>query len=435
MKIKFWTLLILSGMISLSARSQDILSLTVQDACNFAIEHNLTLKNSNLTVAKSQQALKEAIANGLPQLDATMDYTNALGAEISITFAEGMPPTVIPIKPTSNLYLNFTQLIFSGNYIVGIQTAKLAKELSTLNVHKTELDIKTQVIETYYLVQVSSKIKSILEKNVENLENLYGKTAAMANAGIIEQTNVDQLKIQVNALKNAVSSSERQLEMVKNLMRLQLGMEINTQFVLTESVETLMLRTDGGEVLQNQLSLASNLDYMMMKKQEEISRKMVDMKYANYLPTVAGFYRYTQKILKPDFDMTPQNTVGVQVSIPIFSSGMRMAQVNQAKIDLQSMQNTKELVGNQLQIQENQLKFNYNNAIENFNNQKENVEVSRKVYENLKFKFGQGMISGLDMINADNNYLKAETDYLSSMLEVLRADLQLKKLYGTIQKK
>lgn len=433
MKIKLLTFVMLIILPGFGAMAQETMSLTVQDACKYAIQHNLTLKNSHLATDKSEQAVWEAISNGLPQIDATMDYTNALGADISITFAEGMPATIIPIKPSSNFYLNFTQLIFSGNYWVGIQTAQLARDLSELNIRKTEIDIQTQVIETYYLVQISSKIKTILEKNVENLNGLYVKTAQMADAGIIEQTSVDQLRIQVNSLKNAVASSERQLELAKNLFRLQLGLDLETQFTLTESAESLLLRANDPSILQNQLSLSSNIDFKMLDKQGEITDKMLNMKYANYLPTVAGFYRYTGKILKPDFDMTPSNTLGIQVSIPIFSSGMRMSQVNQAKIDLQSFQNTKELVSDQLLMQEKQLKFNYSSAIESFNNQKENIEVSRKVYDNLRFKFEQGMISGLDMINADNNYLKAETDYLSAMLEVLRTDLQLKKLYGTIQ--
>ncbi|MCF8295689.1 MAG: TolC family protein [Bacteroidales bacterium] len=433
MKIKLLTFVMLIILPGFGAMAQETISMTVQDACKYALEHNLTLKNSHLATDKSTQAVWEAISNGLPQIDATVDYTNSLGADISITFTEGMPATVIPIKPSSNFYLNFTQLIFSGNYWVGIQTARLANDLSTLNIRKTEIDIQTQVIETYYLVQISSKIKTILEKNVENLNGLYVKTAQMADAGIIEQTSVDQLRIQVNSLKNAVASSERQLELAKNLFRLQLGLDLETQFTLTESAESLLLRANDPSILQNQLSLASNIDFKMLDKQGEITGKMLNMKYASYLPTVAGFYRYTGKILKPDFDMTPSNTLGIQVSIPIFSSGMRMSQVNQAKIDLQSFQNTKELVSDQLLMQEKQLKFNYSSAMESFNNQKENIEVSRKVYDNLRFKFEQGMISGLDMINADNNYLKAETDYLSAMLEVLRTDLQLKKLYGTIQ--
>jgi len=57
--------------------------------------------------------------------------------------------------------------------------------------------------------------------------------------------------------------------------------------------------------------------------------------------------------------------------------------------------------------------------------------VSRRVYNSLKLKYEQGLISGLDIITADNNYLKAETDYISATLQLLEARLQLEKMYTT----
>jgi outer membrane protein TolC len=120
------------------------------------------------------------------------------------------------------------------------------------------------------------------------------------------------------------------------------------------------------------------------------------------------------------------------MNIPIFSSGVRMAQVKQARIDLETTQNNKSLLSDQLKIQEIQLRFNYNSALETYLNQKNNVEVSRRVYASLKLKYEQGIISGLDLITADNNYLKAETDYISAMMQVLQSGVQLQKLYGKL---
>lgn len=434
MKINLILLMLsLTGML-VQVQAQEKLSLTVQDARNYAIQHNLSLKNSAYAIDKSQQSLKEAIAAGLPQVAATLDYSNALGAEMSIRFSEALPAQKIPINPTSNFYINVSQLIFSANYWVGIETSKMATQLSEINYAKSEQDVIAQVTETYYLYLVSAKIREVLTKNVANLDDLFVKTAALAAAGVIEQTSVDQLSIQVNALKNAVSNADRQLELAANMLRFQLGMDLNAEFELIEPMDVLLEKAINPENALAQFNLSGNPDFMLIHQQTKLTEKMVDMQKANYLPTVAGFYRFTQKVLKPEFDMTPPNVVGVQVNIPIFSSGQRYAQLNKAKIDLKSMKNTESLVEDQLRLQEKQLKFNYKTALETYYNQQKNIEVSRKVYDNLRYKFEQGMISGLDLINADNNYLKAETDYLSAMLEVMKSDLQLKKIYGTINK-
>lgn len=430
MKTTCFTLLLLlfsSGY----AGAQQKLTLDLAAARKTALEYNKTIANADLATLKAAAAVREAIANGLPQLNAAVDYSNALGAKISIRFAEGMPASEIDIKPQSNFNLNLTQLIFSGNYIVGVQTAKLYQSMADISKEKSELDVVAQVTDAYQLVLISEELLRLLEQNQANLEGLYEKTAALETFGIIEKTDVDQLSVQVNTLKNAVKSSERQLELATNMLRLVLGVPVDTQLELTDRLDQMLSEAETLPLAES-FKVEEQVDFRLLNQQELVSRKMIDMQRANALPTISGYYRYTYKLLKPDFDMTPANMVGLQMNIPIFSSGVRMAQVKQARIDLETTQNNKSLLSDQLKIQEKQLRFNYNNALETYLNQKNNVEVSRRVYASLKLKYEQGIISGLDLITADNNYLKAETDYISAMMQVLQSGVQLQKLYGKL---
>lgn len=197
MKIKRIGLLLLISMMYITVNAQQQLTFTLQGAVNHAMQYNKTLLNSGLAVEKAQQSLKEAIANGLPQINAKVDYTNALGASMSIQFSEEMPATEIPIKPSSNFNLQLTQLVFSGNYILGVQTSKLYKELSEMSRQKTETEIKTEVTDGYYLVLVSEELLTKLEQNLVNLKDLYKKTEILASVGIIEKNDVDQLQVRL----------------------------------------------------------------------------------------------------------------------------------------------------------------------------------------------------------------------------------------------
>ncbi|HHN48850.1 MAG TPA: TolC family protein [Bacteroidales bacterium] len=433
--MKFHTIILLLLMFTCSTfiSAQQTLTLDLQAAREHALEHNKAMKSAGYAITKAEYALREAIANGLPQVNASADYSNALGAAISIRFAEGMDPTLIDIKPQSNFYLNVGQLIFSGNYIVGTQTARLYRDLSRLGLEKTELEVISQVTDAYYLVLISEQLKELLEQNLENLQELYNKTSLLEHVGIIEKTDLDQLWIQVNTLQNTVTSSERQLELAVNLLRLQLGTGVDTEIVLTETLDQLIEDAGFENLILQQFHAEQNIDYRMMQQQEIISEKMIDMRRANALPTLSAFYRYTYKLLKPDFDMTPANMVGLQLNIPVFSSGVRHYQTRQAIVDLETARNNLEMLNDQLLIQEKQLRFNFNNALETYQNQQANVEVARRVYESLKLKYEQGLISGLDLTAADNNYLRAETDYISAKMQVLSTRLQLEKLYGAIQ--
>ncbi len=433
MKFRHLVILIVVMIQGIPLHAQTKLMLDLEAARKYALEHNKAMTNSNFAIEKSELALREAIANGLPQVNASVDYSNALGAKISIRFNENMPASEIDIKPQSNFYLNVNQLIFSGNYFVGIQTAKLYNQLSTLGKQKTEIEVIAQVSDAYYLVLISRRLNQLLEQNLGNLKNLYDKTSVLEHVGIIEKTDLDQLWVQVNNLHNAVKSSERQVELSTNLLRLQLGATVDTDIELTENMDNL-LAASGAEDANSMSFIANqNIDFKMMQQQELIGEKMINMKRASALPVISAFYRYTHKLIEPNFDMTPANMVGLQMNIPIFSSGVRHYQTKQAMADLKTTRNNITLLSDQLSIQEKQLRFNLNNALDTYNNQKSNVEVSRRVYESLKLKYEQGLISGLDLVNADNNYVRAETDYISAILQVLKSKLEIDKLYGNIR--
>ena len=425
---------LISGLLMLGTTyAQEKLTLDLEAAKEHALNYNLTIKNSGLAVQQSQQQLWEAISAGLPHINASADYSNAMGAEISIQFDENAPPSKIPIKPASNFNLNLNQLLFNGGYIVGIQTAKLAGKLAEKNQAKTKQDIVSQVVEGYYLVLLSEESLKILETNIANLREIYRKTEPMVKVGMMEQLELDQLSVQVNSLDNALKSAERQYEMAKNLLRIQLGVSAETELELTETLAEIMDEKNTAELLVGaSFEITENIDYQLMDVQEELTEKQIKMQQANYLPTLSGYYNYTKKILKPAFDMSPKHMIGLQMNIPVFSSGERRSKVRQAKIDLETTRNNKALLEDQLSIQYKQLQFNLRSAYESFETQQKNVEVARRVYQDIKRKYEQGMISGIELTTADNNYLQAETEFLNSMLEVLQAQNALNTLTGEV---
>jgi outer membrane protein len=433
MKVKQIYVMGLMLLAAISGTAQIPLKFDLEGAKKQAIGYNRMLKNSAMAVDKAQYQLKEAIAGGLPQLSSTLNYTNAMGAKLSIRFNPDAPATEIPIKPSSQFNLQLGQLLFNGSYFVGLELARLGKSLTEKNFEKTEQDVLAQVTGTYYLVLVSGELLNLMHKNVTNLQEVYRKTDAMVKVGILEKTDLDQLGVQIAALENAESNAKRQLELSKNMFRLQLGLSVDQDFELTGTLEQVMGMVKGIPVGDLPFDLTRNKDFQLMQLQEQLSQKQVKMQYSTYLPTLTGFYSRTEKIIKPNFDMSPKNMIGANMSIPLFSSGQRQAKVNQAKIDLETMRNTKALLAEQLQIQEKQLQFNLKTANETYLNQVKNLDVAGRVYDNLKLKFEQGLISGLELVTADNNYVKAETDYLSSVFQVLQATVELDKINGNLK--
>ncbi|MBN2862664.1 MAG: TolC family protein [Bacteroidales bacterium] len=407
--------------------AQTKMYLSLDSARHYALEYNKNLINAGYAVDEAEMKLRETIAQGLPQVDGTVDYSNFFGHS-----AELGPGFVINFPHTSNINLSVGQLIFSGSYIIGIQTAKLFKTMTETSLEKSELEIRALVTQSYYLGLISMRSKEIVAANLQNMKDVLEKTGAMVAAGIMEEVDYDQLRVQANMLENANRAADRQVELAINMLRLQMGLDASADIELTDRLDEIVTRTDFQGTLINALNLSQNIDFKLMELQTSIAGKQVNLQKAAYLPTLTGFYNYTEKLLKPEFDMQPNHLIGMNMSIPIFSSGLRKSRLNQAKINLMVAENQKELLSEQLMIQEKQLRFNLNTALEQYESQKANVEVAQRVFESIRNKFEQGMISSLDLTTANNNYLQAENSYISAVMQLLDAHVAMDKLLNRI---
>lgn len=425
--IKFFLCSILSISFQ-SLKAQDTLTLSVDSAVIYAINQNKSLINSKYAISKSSQKIKETIAQGLPQINASVDYNNFLGAEAEFKISEMAPPAVIEFNPTSNAKLTVSQLVFSGNYYVGIQLSKLAKTITEQSYQKDELNVKEQTIQAYYMILASEKMLKIRIENKKNIQLIYEKTNNLANAGIIELTEAKKLSVMITSIDNAIKATERQVEMGYNLLRVQLGLDPDQEIKLSTGLEII----EKNYVTQSQpfetFNIENNMDYKLISMQGEIAQKSIKLRQAAYLPTLAAYYSYTEKLLKPKFDLSPNQVVGLSLSIPIFSSGLRKYQVSQAKIDYDISTNTKELLTDQLTMQEKQLRFNYNNLYEQYQNQKANIEIAKEVLDKMNLKYEQGIVSSLELTSANNEYLNAEAAYAGILLQLLNAELSLRKI-------
>jgi len=430
-KINIIFMLLVSGIIPLSGQDSTM-TLSLDKAIEYALQNNRVIQNARLSSQVAKEKIWETTASGLPQVNASADYNNFLGAQAELRLSESAPPAVIEFNPTSTFKFNVSQLVFSGSYYVGLQLSKLASQMAEKSSLKTELDVKEQVTRTYYLILISEKMLKIIGANRDNSVVILEKTKNLANAGIIEKTEVSKLSVMVSSVENAQKAVERQLEMAFNMLRFQLGLNAGGKIILVTSLDDISQQNKFENILIDTFNIENNTDFNLVSLQAKMRKSQISLERASYLPTLAGYYSYTGKILKPKFDMTPKNVIGLNLSVPIFSSGLRHSKVSQAKINFNVAENTKELLNQQLTIQEKQLKYNLNNLLEQYQNQKINIETAKEVLDKMNLKFQQGIISTLELTSANNNYLSAQSDYISTLFQLLDAELALRKLNGNL---
>lgn len=436
---------------------QKELALSLKEAQEYALQHNKNLMNAKSDLLIADEDIKDARSAGLPQANGSVDYmtnfnyafTFGMGGASTppdIDFSKldegdaevlkflnesiGGGPTEIIMEDQLNAKFQVNQLLFSGQYWIGMETAKIARQIAEKNMVLTELDVRENVINSYYLILVTRNWLEIIVENEDNLREVYEHTLNMVKVGFAEKTDADQISINLSQLVNSKKSMERTLRLNYNMLRFWLGVEAGDEINLTEDLDEVLAQVERKNLMANNPDLANNPNYQIMLTQEEIGEKNIDMTKWAFAPTVSGFYSYTEKILKSGFDLSPKNVAGINMSIPIFAGGSKKAQLTKAKIELDKIQRSKMLLEEQLELQESQLTFEKTNAFENYLTQKENVEVAARVYESINNKYKQGKLSSLDLTQANTNYLQAENNYVSSVLQLLQSMLQLDKLYN-----
>jgi outer membrane protein TolC len=395
---------------------------SLREAVAFAIEHNKRLQSSSMNVELFRQKVREAVAQGLPQVNGTLDYITNFKHTMDFS---GMK---IVMKDQSSGKVALQQLLFSGEWIAGVQASKIAKRLAEQQVDVTEQEVVENVYSSYYNVLVSERMLGIIDRNIEYMNQMYEHTRNMFTAGVMEETDVDQIRVTVGQLKNARLSMHRNVELGYNLLRVQMGLEENAPVRLADDLSRFLDPVTRVSFANEAFDPSENLQYRLVETQTEINRKMLSMGKWAYAPTLGGMYSYTHKLIRPNLDMSPQHAAGFTLSIPIFNGLRQRSKVAQAKVTLEQSLLDKSFLEDQLRLQDRQLRFEFNNALENHSLQQENIEVARRVLNSYKRKYELGTLSSMELTQANSTYLQAESNYTNAALTLLQAWLQLEKL-------
>lgn len=413
------------GTMAQEAPSQaDALVLSLQEAKQYAIEHNRTIQNAGLSVKQAEAARWQSIASMLPQVSGSLDYTNMCGYEMNLG---GMP---IPMNPTGSLSLQASMTV-GGQQIVGSLISDLAIEMQDVAKAKTIQAIEANVTNVYVNILATTETVDLLRKNLGNLQSLSEMTQSAVEVGAAEQIDADQLSVQVASMESAINTTERTVEVLQSSLRLLLGIPAETSVTLTDRLDAILNADEAMKLLSTELNLDSNYDYTLAKQQAELAQKQVTLKAMEYVPTLTGFYQYSGKTYfgeKEGMNMTPPNTVGVTLNVPLWSSGVRAAGVTEKKLAYQAAQNTLADTEDQLRVSDRQYRYDLVSAYDNYQIQKRNIEVTQRVFDNMAKKFEYGYASSLDVTNTSTNLITAQQNYIQALTSMVQAHVNLKNL-------
>lgn len=402
------------------------LSLSLRDAQNYAIKQNRSLRNASLAVQEAYAQRWQTIAAMLPQVDGSYSYSNYLGYSATMSTAMGEFTINMPNQGA----LGVTAAVgLNGQGIVGALLNNVAIDMKKIALEKSESELRSSIMSAYVSVLALQSISNLLDSSLLNIQNLEQITQNTVNAGAAEQTTADQIRVRVNTLKNSINTQRRNVELATNSLKVLLDVPVETELVLTEPIDEVLSPERVLNLLSQNFSIENNLNYQLLAKQVELAKRNVHMAGWAYGPTIALAYNYTnqQYYGEGGMRMTPPNVIQVSVKMPLWSSGKRAAGVVEKKIALEEAKNTLSETTDNLAIQYRQLCFNLTNAYETYINEKENIEVTQRVFNSATEKFKWGAASNLELTNASNDLINAQSTYVQAMLELINAQAELEE--------
>lgn len=459
MKISMLKLLIITFitiLLNIKVNGQEITKLSLKEAQDLAIVNNTTMKNAEIDLQLAKKKIWETTAIGLPQISGQVNYQHLFQVPMvsfggTTSLATNLPPDInvtsddiineniylaftpsepLPLGVKDNTTLDFTvsQLVFSGEYLVGLRASKVFYLISDQGKVKAESEVKESVANTYSLVLVLTNNLNVMSQSLENLNKTLNEMRAMYQQGFIENTDVDQVELTTLTLENSLTSIERQVKSAADLLKFQIGLPLDKEISLTDSLELLAQDVNLENLISNSFKVENNIDYQILDTQVRLGKLNLQREKTTFLPSIAAVYRHTEKFKKIEFDFTPTDIFMLTINVPLVSSGQKLSKVQQRKLEYEKAVNNKDDVSRGLMLQYSNARDELINAFDSYNNVKKNLELTNRIYQKTLIKYREGLSSSMDLTQAQNQFLSAQAEYTNNIYSLLIAKNKLTKL-------
>ena len=249
------------------------------------------------------------------------------------------------------------------------------------------------------------------------------------------QLSLNNLKVQKQKLENTV-------DMLLNVLKLQMGMDLTENLELSDDIESIDAYIRMSDIA-NTSSWTPSLRPEFQVLNQAITLGKLDKKryQMGYLPKLVGFYQHQQMTMRPEFNffesnLTPNNNwvpsdlFGLQIQWTLFDglsaqSKIREVQykIDKAEVDLKSFENAASMEWKNAQ---NTYKLKLQQAAL----QKENMDLAQDIYDKTQIKFQEGVGSTLEMAQAESELKNSQINYLNAVYDLVLAKIEYHKAIG-----
>ena len=242
-------------------------SLTLDEAIEYGINNNFSVKNANREIEKAQKDRWSTIAIGLPQIYAEVNYQNFLEMPVSLVPAEffgGQSGEFAEISFGTKQKIvgsvRMDQLIFDGSYIVGLEASKIFLKISENIYEKTTLETKKIIVNNYAAALLAGENVKLLNKNKKNLEENVSEIHQLFKNGFVEEESVEQIQLTLANINTQLKYAVNLSKIIHEMLKFNLGIPVEKKVVLSSQISEIIDESNLIFENQNNFNISNNID-------------------------------------------------------------------------------------------------------------------------------------------------------------------------------
>jgi outer membrane protein TolC len=437
---------ICAGLFLLTSLAANAQSFSLKQAVDYAITHQVQVKNSQIDLQNASAKINEIKAMGLPQVNGSLALTNNIVLQRAFIPAKIFNPAAAEgeliaakfgVDNSGFASVGLSQLVFDGSYLLGLKATSVYKDLAIKSVTQSKQQVAENVTKAYYGILVNEKRMGLLSLNLARLDTLLKETRELNKQGFVEKIDVQRLDVQANNLRTELDNVNRLQELSYSLLKFQMGYPMEEPIKVTESLEKIESATFNTNTA-GEFSYANRIEYSILQTQENLAELDLKSIKAGYLPRLvlnanygynAGANAFGDLVSKPWFDNA---AVTVALQIPIFDGFSKKYKAVQSANNLQKVRQSYGLLKSSIDLQRSQASITMKNALESMKEQKANLDLANEISRVTRVKYQQGVGSNLEVLNAESSIKESQANYFTALYNALIAKVEVEKANGTL---
>lgn len=419
---------------TINAKAQN---LTLKNCIDTALLHNKTLQIAHSDIEISDERNKEAKGGLIPKLYGNADYRYYTDLPYQL-----LPATVfngpagvykeaqfgVPHNLNANLTLDVP--LYNPQAMGAITVSKRAKDLSQIQFQQTEEQVIFEISNLYYNAQIVSNQILFIKNSISNSEKLLSNIQLLYSQQMAKGTDVDKIKLQQSQLNTQLSKANAQYQQLLNLLKIQLGIAGSQSIAIEETFNQISEEVKYSTKPTSDITL-SNTKQLLLKSELQtlkLSHLPSFSLYGSYGTTGYGNYSGANDFFK----FYPIGFAGVKMTWLIFSGTSLEHKIFQKKEEIKQNSLRVELLNGKQNIQIENTQMQYDVAVSNLSNSKFQLELAETIYSKTLIQQKEGLATLTEILLSDNAQKEAQQNYLSALVDVMKADLELKKVSGNL---